>query len=167
MSREKITVNQKTLWIVNIRASPRRAPFSLNGIQKEREGKGCKSFWKEGELFKVLTKREELEGRIFKKGICPWSDHGPGKTFRISPAAVLDAKSAPGISPFDRPVDTGDHAGAALQTTGKFNDHLPLLREGIEIGRTGIDTEAFFTCLADFGVKYYMVFFIIFKSVKG
>jgi hypothetical protein len=91
----------------------------------------------------------------------------PGKTFPRSPAAVLDAKPAPGISPIDRPVDTGDHAGAALQTTGKLDDHLPFLCEGIEIGRTGIDTESLLARLTGLLVESDVGLLVIFDGIQG
>jgi len=79
----------------------------------------------------------------------------------------LDPESTPGVFPFDGTIDAGNHAGATFQTACKFNAHLSFLIKRVKIGRTGIDTESFFTCLADFGIKYDMIFFIILESIEG
>jgi hypothetical protein len=77
----------------------------------------------------------------------------------------LYTESTPGIFPFDGAVDTGDLAGAAFQTTGKFDHHLSLFVKGVEVCRTGIDTKTFFTVLADFLIERDMGLFVIFKSI--
>jgi len=77
----------------------------------------------------------------------------------------LYTESTPGIFPFDGAIDAGDLAGAAFQTTGKLNHHLSLFVKGVEVCRTGIDTKAFFTVLADFLIERDMGLFVIFKSI--
>jgi hypothetical protein len=77
----------------------------------------------------------------------------------------LYTESTPGIFPFDRAVDTSDLAGATFQTTGKFDHYLSLFIKGIEVCRTGIDTETFLTVLTDFLIERDMGLFVIFKGV--
>jgi len=81
-------------------------------------------------------------------------------------APVLDAKAALGIDPPNGTIDAGDHTGAAFQTTGKFNGHLSILLERIEVCRAGINAKPFFAALTDFLVEVYMRFFVVLKSVQ-
>jgi hypothetical protein len=79
----------------------------------------------------------------------------------------LYTESTPGIFPFDRAVDTGDLAGATFQTTGKFDHHLSLFIKGIEVCRTGINAESFFTGVANFLIKGDMGILIVFKGIQS
>ncbi len=85
----------------------------------------------------------------------------------ILSTAVLDAKPALWISPFDRAINAGDHASAAFETTSKFYGHLALLGQGVKISRAGIDTEAFLTRAADLLIEKNMGLLIILKGVEG
>jgi hypothetical protein len=79
----------------------------------------------------------------------------------------LYTETIPWIFPFDGAVDTSDLAGAAFQTTGKFDTHLSLLVKRIEVCWTGINTETFFAVLTDFLVDVDMGFFVVFKGIEG
>jgi phosphatidate phosphatase PAH1 len=79
--------------------------------------------------------------------------------------SVLNSESTMGIFPFDGTIDTGDLAGAAFQTAGKFDHHLSLLVQSIEVCRTGINAKTFFAVMTDFLVKLDMGFFIILKGI--
>jgi hypothetical protein len=81
--------------------------------------------------------------------------------------AVLDAIFTPGISPFDRTVDTGNHTGATLQTTGKFDHHLSLFIEGVKVGRTGIDAEPFLAGLTNFLIEEDVGLLVVFKGIQS
>ena len=80
--------------------------------------------------------------------------------------AVLYTKSTPRVFPFDGTIDAGDLAGAAFQTAGKFDNHLSLLGERIEVGRTGVDAEPFSAVMADLLVKSDMRFLVVLKSIN-
>jgi len=79
--------------------------------------------------------------------------------------AVLYTKSTPRVFPLNGLVDTGDLAGAAFEAAGEFDGHLPFLRERIEIGRAGIDTEPLFAVMADLLVKRNVRFLVVFESI--
>jgi hypothetical protein len=79
----------------------------------------------------------------------------------------LYTETTPGVFPFYRAIDTSNLAGAAFQTTGKFDHHLLLFVKGVKVGGTGINTETFFAGVADFLVKSDMGLFVIFKGVEG
>jgi len=65
----------------------------------------------------------------------------------------------------NRAIDTGDLTGSAFQATGKFDHHLSFLVKRIEIGRAGVDTEAFLAGSADFLIELNMALFIVFKGI--
>jgi hypothetical protein len=77
----------------------------------------------------------------------------------------LDTKSTAGIFPFDRPIDTGDLAGPAFQTSGILDHHLPFFVQRIQVCRTGINAETFFAGMADLLFQRDMGFFIVFKGI--
>ncbi len=81
--------------------------------------------------------------------------------------SVLNSESATGIFPFDGTIDTGDLAGAAFQTAGKFDHHLSFLIQGIEVCRTSINAKTFFAVMTDFLIKLDMGFFIVLKGIQG
>jgi len=81
--------------------------------------------------------------------------------------AVLDAVFTSGVFPFDRTVDTSDHAGAAFETAGKFHNHLSFLIQGVEVCGTGIDTETLLAGMADFLIQKNVGFLIVFKGIQG
>ena len=85
----------------------------------------------------------------------------------ISTAPVLHAKPAFGIFPSNRAVDAGNHAGAAFEAAGKFDVHLSLLGQAIEICGAGIDTESFLAGVADLWVKKDVGLFIILKGIES
>ena len=78
---------------------------------------------------------------------------------------VLDTKSTTGIFPFDRPIDAGDLAGAALQTSRILDYHLPFFVQRIEICRTSINAEVLFAGVANVLIQPDMGFFIVFESI--
>ena len=80
--------------------------------------------------------------------------------------AVLYTKSTPRVFPLNGLVDTGDHAGAAFEATGEFDNHLSLLRERIEVGRAGIDAEPFSAVMADLLVERDVRFLVVLESIN-
>ncbi len=64
-------------------------------------------------------------------------------------------------------IDAGDRTGAAFETTGKFNGHLPFLGEGVEICRAGIDAESFLAGVTELLVENNMGFFVVLKGIKS
>lgn len=80
---------------------------------------------------------------------------------------VLNTIFTSWISPSDRAIDTGDHAGAALQTTGKFHNHLTFFIEGIKVCLAGIDVETFLAGLAGLLVQVDMVLFVVFEGSRA
>jgi hypothetical protein len=87
---------------------------------------------------------------------------------RCSSITVLDAELATGIDPGDSLIDTRDHAGAALQASGKLDLHLPaLFIEFVKMGRACKDTEPFLTVLALLLIKGDMALSIVLESVDG
>ncbi len=80
---------------------------------------------------------------------------------------VLDAVFAAGVSPFDRAVNAGNHAGTTFETTGKFYNHLSFLVEGVEVCRASIDAESFLTGVAYVLIEKDMGFLVIFKSIQS
>jgi len=83
------------------------------------------------------------------------------------PTPVLDPEPTPGVFPFNGIRDAGNHTSATFETARKFNNHLPFLVKRIKVRRTGIDTETFFTVLADLLVQRDMGFFVVFKGIEG
>jgi hypothetical protein len=79
--------------------------------------------------------------------------------------SVLNAKTTTRVFPFDRTIDTGDLAGAAFQTSGILDHHLPFFVQRIEVCRTGINAETLLAVMADFLVKRNMGFLVVFKGV--
>ena len=81
---------------------------------------------------------------------------------------VLDAELAPGVYPGDRTIDTGDHAGSALQTASKFDLHLAtLFVQFIEMGGTGVDAESLPAGLAFPLVEGEVALRIVLEGVNG
>jgi hypothetical protein len=78
----------------------------------------------------------------------------------------LDAKTALGIGPLNGTINAGDHTGAAFQTASKFNHHLSLVVERIEVRRTSINAKPFFAAFTDLLVEANMRFFVILKSIE-
>jgi len=79
--------------------------------------------------------------------------------------AILHTETTPGVVPFYRPIDTGDHTGATFQTTSKFHGHLSFFVQRVKIGRAGINTEPFFAGMADILIKCDMGLFVVFKGI--
>jgi hypothetical protein len=79
----------------------------------------------------------------------------------------LHATPAPGVLPFDRAIGAGDHAGPALETTGKFDGHLSLFRQPIEACGACINTKSFFTGMTDLLIEKDMGLLVVFESIKG
>ncbi len=80
---------------------------------------------------------------------------------------VLHTKAAMRISPSDRAIDAGDHAGTALEAAGKFHHHLTFFIEGVKVGRAGIDAEAFLAGVTDILIQLDMSFPIVFKGIQS
>jgi len=80
--------------------------------------------------------------------------------------AVLNTKFTPRVSPFDGTIDAGDLAGAALQTSGILDHHFPFFVEGIEVRRTGVDTETFFAVAADTLIEQDVGLFVVFEGIN-
>jgi len=79
----------------------------------------------------------------------------------------LYATPAPGVLPSDRAIGAGDHAGPALETTGKFDGHLPFFRQPIEVCGACINTKSFFTGLTDLLIEKDMGLFVVFEGIEG
>jgi len=84
----------------------------------------------------------------------------------VSSTPVLDAKSALGVFPFNGAVDTGNHTGATFKTTREFYGHLPLLGEGVQVCRAGIDAESFLAGVTDLLIKKDVGLFIVLKGIQ-
>ncbi len=82
-------------------------------------------------------------------------------------APVLDTEPGLGILPFDGTVDTGDRTGAAFETTGEFDSHLPFLGKRVEVCRAGIDAESLPAGVTNLLVEKDMGLFVVLKGVKG
>ncbi len=85
----------------------------------------------------------------------------------LSSETVLDAILTSWIIPFDRAIGASDHTGATFEAAGKFDHHLSLLIQGVEICRTGIDAEPFLAGVADFLVKRDVALLVVFKSIQS
>jgi hypothetical protein len=79
----------------------------------------------------------------------------------------LDTEPAPWIFPLDGAIDAGDLAGAAFQTTSKFDYDLFFLVERVKVCRAGINAEMFFAGMAYFLIKSDMTLFVVFKGIKS
>jgi hypothetical protein len=77
----------------------------------------------------------------------------------------LDAKTTLRVFPLNGFIDAGDHTGPAFQTACKFDYHLSLFTQRIEVCRTGINTEPFFAVLTDLLVEPNMGFLMVFKRI--
>ncbi len=85
--------------------------------------------------------------------------------FRLS-ESILNAAPTAGVLPLNGPVDTGDQARAAFQTTGEFHSHLPTLGERVKICRARIDAETLLTVPAFFPVKGDVAVLVILKGIQ-
>jgi hypothetical protein len=65
----------------------------------------------------------------------------------------------------DGTINAGNHTSPAFQTAGKFDAHLSLFIQSIEVCRTGINAEPLFAVLTDILVKANMGLFMVFKSI--
>jgi len=81
--------------------------------------------------------------------------------------AILDPVLTAGILPFHRPVNAGDHTRTAFKASGEFDHHLPLLIEGIEVSRAGVDAESLFAIFANGLIENDMSFFVVLKGINS
>jgi len=81
--------------------------------------------------------------------------------------AILDPVLTAGILPFDGPVNAGDHTRTAFKASGEFDHHLPLLIEGIEVSRAGVDAESLFAIFANGLIENDMSFFVVLKGINS
>jgi len=85
-----------------------------------------------------------LENREEPKNIL--SMNNPG----LLAVSIVHPEPTSWVIPGDRSVYTGNHARATFEASGELHLHLAgFLVEGIEVGRAGIDTEAFPAVLTD------------------
>jgi len=79
----------------------------------------------------------------------------------------LDSEFGFGVAPFHGVIDTGNHAGSAFEAAGELDRHLAFFREGVQVGRTGMDAKTFLARKAGLLIEKDMRVFVIFKCVEG
>jgi hypothetical protein len=72
-----------------------------------------------------------------------------------------------GIFPFHGTIDASNHAGAALQTPGKFDGHLFFFPEGVKVCRAGINAESFPAGITDLLIENDMGFFVVLEASRA
>ena len=98
-------------------------------------------------------------------------ESAPGRLLRLIwfplSKPILDTKPAFRIFPFHGTIHAGNHAGAAFQTSGKFDGPLVFFVEGVKVCGAGINAESFLTGGTDFLLKKDMGLFVVFKGIEG